>query len=605
MLRLASLLLIPALVGACGVGAVRESTFVYGPMGPEGGTVGTEQVTLVVPPGALAGPTTIAIIPEIDPLPIEAPLRDLASCEYAVLGPQYCCGPVGLELLEDGRLSVTYDETLLPDDVEEDDLVLLLWDEALQALVPAGEAAAHDVEANLFVVDAYDVLGHLAVGVRTCPEAGIVFLGINPDDRSARANEQGDGATTADEPSGLWLVSADGSVAATQLPTGDVVPQSFLPSPDGETVLYELVDFQSEVYAPVLYGVGVQDGVPVLLAGDDEQIDTSGPTLGWMRDGSRVFFQEQVEGDPIDGEIGANVTSFSTVPGDGSANPTSLYPLGEYAYLEDVRQSLDGSLVMVAYYGMYEELEVDVFHSATGAPVSQGVIPFGGGQGSPRFLPDSSGLYGVDPDRETVERYDPDGTNPSTLFAPPPEHGSLKDFVLAPNGDDYAYVAFQYPVDAKPNEAAVPGSDALYLGSLSGGLREVVDLGMNTFYDELIFHPDGRHVFLDTWQTDVLMFAASDGAAGPDLCVSDISGLDISADDGRLLLVVRDPQQGITPSDRIDRTFTELPPGLYVADADGRNQQFVPTPADLDAFAARWLHTVRRAPCMGRSSCFR
>ena len=41
-LGLVLLLWIPALVGACGVGAVEETPFVYGALGPEGGTVSTE-----------------------------------------------------------------------------------------------------------------------------------------------------------------------------------------------------------------------------------------------------------------------------------------------------------------------------------------------------------------------------------------------------------------------------------------------------------------------------------------------------------------------------------------------------------------------------------
>ena len=45
--------------------------------------------------------------------------------------------------------------------------------------------------------------------------------------------------------------------------------------------------------------------------------------------------------------------------------------------------------------------------------------------------------------------------------------------MLAPNGDDYAYVALQFLFE-KPNQITVPEIDTLYVGSLSGGLREVV-----------------------------------------------------------------------------------------------------------------------------------
>ena len=600
-MRLVLLLWIPAFAGACGVGAVEETPFVYGPLGPEGGTVSTQEVTLVVPPGALAGPTTISILPEANPLPIQPPPQD--PCTYAILGPQYCCGPVGLELLEDGRLAVTYDEALLPDGVSDDDLVLLLWDEALGALVPADTEADHDTGANRFTVDAYDVLGHLAVGYSTCPQPGVVFLGFNPN-QFLRAGKQA-GTEIIVEPSGLWLVGVDEVVEPVQVPTDDVIPGSFLPSPDGGTVMYEVFVQSGDFLGSQLFGVPTRDGVPVLLAGDDEEVDAFGPTFGWMRDGTRVFFQEQIAPTAPIVANGSSITSLSTVPGDGSEAPASLHTVGEFTFLEDVRQSLDGNLVMVAYFGPFENLLIDVIESADGTEVSSEAIPYGGGQSSPRFLPDSSGLYLVDTDGESVDRYDPDGTDPTNLFTPPAEHGFLKDFVLAPNGDDYAYIANAPLTDLnKPAAITVPGVDFLYLGSLSGGLRASVNLEQSTFYNELFFHPDGQHVFLDTFPTDVLMFRASDGIAGPNLGIEDVEQLDVSADDGRLLLVIRDLRGGSTSVEGASNRG-ELAPGLYVADADGQNQQLVTTPAALEVRAARWLRTVRRAPCMAGSACFR
>lgn len=602
MRRTLAFVSILVLAGACGVGGVKESTFVYGAMGVEGGTVETEEVTLQIPPGALAGPTTIAILPEVNPLPIQPPVQD--PCEYALLGAQYCCGPVGLELLEDGRLAVTYDETLIPDGVDEEDLVLLLWDDALQALVPAGDAASHDAAGNVFVVDDYQELGHLAVGYSTCPQPGIVFLATTQGPAPIRSDEQSGPAPLITPTSGLWLVSADNTVEGSQLPTDGVFPSQFLPAPDGRTVMYEMFDYESESYGSIVYGVSVADGVPSLLAGDDEQVEVGGRTVGWMRDGRRVFFLERViPSMNIRADI-LSATSFSTVPGDASAPPTSLYEMGEYAYPDDVRQSPDGSLVMVVYYGQFENQVVDVFNSSTGAPVSQEQIPFGGGQNSPRFLPDSSGLYLVDSDRESVDRYDPDGSSPANLFTPPAEHGALKDFVLAPNGDDYAYIGFSFLVDQQSQALIVPNVDVLYIGSLSGGLRATVNLGSNAYFRELIFHPDGQHVFLDSYDTGVRMFAASDGAAGPVLQIPSLAQLDISGDDGRLLLVVGTSQQSLGKAGD-SSVQPVLAPGLYVADADGQNQQLVTTPAGLTAIDARWLRTIRRAPCMGGSSCFR
>ena len=236
-----------------------------------------------------------------------------------------------------------------------------------------------------------------------------------------------------------------------------------------------------------------------------------------MRDGSRVFFQEQLRFSPgVVAEI-ASVTSFSTVPGDGSAASASFYQVGSFTVPRRRpavarRQPRDGRVLRSVR-------EPGWSTSSTARParrVSQGVIPYGGGNNSPRFLPDSSGLYLVDPDGEGVDRYDPDGTNASTLFTPPAEHGFLKDFVLAPNGDDYAYVATRSSLAAqKPNAGhRCPESTRCTSDRSPAGSGRVVNLGVNSFYDELIFHPDGQHVFLDSYQTDVLMFAAADAHGG-------------------------------------------------------------------------------------------
>lgn len=597
---LAVLLLVLVLVGACGVGAVEETTFVYGTMGSEGGTLEAGDVTLTIPPGALAQPTAVVLVPEEALLPIDPPLED--PCEYSLPGPRWCCGPCGQELLEDGYLVVHYDVALIPEDADEEDLVLLLWDHDLRALVLAGEAAEQDLQAHCFVVAAYRVLGRVAVGLRSCPQAAIAALAVveEEEEEGDRRDQRKSGSgSRAQRASGLYVVTLDGTVPPLALPTGEGLPVAFLPSPDGSRVLFNVFE-GDKGSRQQLWSVTTAGERPTLLAGEDENVQAPDPTYGWMHDGARVFFQEYEQGEEWE-DYG-----LSTVPGDGSTAASRLYEVGAYSFVEDLRQSIDGDKVLIVYYGMYEDEWVDVFDAVTGVPYSQGVIPVGSGHATPRFLPDSSGVYLVDDYAAGVVRYDLDGTNPTTLYTLPEEHGYLKDFVLAPNGDDFAYVArVSQSLEGKLQTAGTSGSDGLYVGSLSGGVLPGVDLGGSYYYDEMFFHPDGTHILLDTYSTDVRIFRSADGTEGPDLHVAGMSRLDICARDGRLLLVVNPSQSTHDDEHNISRGRQTLPPGLYVADADGSNQLRVPTPEDLLMIEARWLRTVRRAPGLTRGGRFR
>lgn len=588
--RLAGLLAL-ILLGACGVGSVEEQTFVYAPFGPEGGVVDVGDVRLVIPPGALAQPTAVGVLPESAALPIAPPGED--PCTYQILGSQWCCGPRGLALLVQGRLLVAYDPALVPPETSVEDLVLLLWDPAQEALAPA-EGAVHDAQAHTFLVPDYTILGHLAVGLRTCPDEppadDFVFTAL-----SSQA-QGGATASTAPEGQPLYVGTADGSAPPVELPTS-ALPLAFIPSPSGDRVLYEVyVDDGSQDYPSAqLLSIGLEDTDPVVLAGDDEVVTSYDPVHGWMRDAQRVFFQEYVLGEVEEPDR----IEFSTVPGDASAPPTGLYELPSYGYVTDVRQSPDGSMVLITYYGPYEAEQVDVFDAATGEPISVALIPRGGGNATPRWLPDSSGVYLVSEDQSQVLAYDPDGGNERVLYTAPSSIGNLKDFVLAPDGDDYACVGRVVEpsfATAPPATAAVQGSnDQIHVGSLSGGERGATDLGGSYYYDEMAFHPGGEFVFLDAFYLGLRYYRASDAGVAADLHAQRIGQVDVNALTGRLLIVVRPFQ------DRLDLSGVAqgLVPGVYVADADGANMTLVDLPAELEVLEARWLRSTRTAPCMG------
>ena len=160
-----SALLVPALLtlSACGTGGAKTADtggFELKAIGPAGGFIAAGDIRVVVPAGALAQETFLSILPQTTPLPIHVAAGD--PCTYAFLGPLWCCGPVGHDLLAPARLEVDYDDGLIPVGVTEADLVLLLWDNALGAFVVEPHAA-HDPASDLFTHTVYSELGHIAV----------------------------------------------------------------------------------------------------------------------------------------------------------------------------------------------------------------------------------------------------------------------------------------------------------------------------------------------------------------------------------------------------------------------------------------------------------
>ncbi len=587
--RLVSLLALLALgLGACGVGGVQEQSFFFAPVTADGGTIDIGGARVIIPPGALPGPTAVSILPETQDQPIVTDPQDTAT--YEVYDARYCVAPRGLALLQGAQLRLYYDDSLLPDGYDEtDDLVLLLWNEALGALVPRF-GAVHDTTADYFQINDFDELGHVAVGLITRPPSpqfvfltGTVQLGAAAPDLEAGAALRGVAAVGPGE-DGLYVGDLDGDPVQF-LPSEATFPQSFLPSPDGTRVLFELLVYQAgqDFATTELWSVAPGDAAATPLVGQVEFVTSYDPTHGWLRGGNDVFYEEVLLADQQQ-EL-PDRTVLSTVDGSGTQSPAELDSFGDVVYVIDVRQSPDGTLLLASFLGSNESTDIAVFDVSTRQLVSIGQIPFGGGEATPRFLPDSSGIYLVSSDRTEVLAYDPDGTNERTVFTLPAVQGRLKDFVLAPNGDDYAYIAHANPALQGVQGLVLPGDDGLYVGSLSSGARGDADLGGDYFYDELVFHPDGATVFLDGFYTGLLLFDATDASPGPDLPVQGISKIDISSVDGRLLLVV-------LPGEDISA-------GLYVADADGSNLTPVSLPVQASVLEARWMRTTRTAPCMG------
>lgn len=577
------LIVLPLLLAACGVGDVEEYATAYGPVGVDGATILAGDVRLEIPAGALDGPTAIGIIPQTLDLQIQPPPGDGST--YEVVSQVWCCGPRGLTFLVDGRLIVayqdasrTYPASILPPGASEADLVLLLWDEALGALVPA-TGATHDLAANTFTVDGYRTLGYLALGLRTSQIPSLVLRAYD----------------TTQQAVGLYLASTEGTEPPQLLPGGAPSLTTFAPSPDGTRVLFELSNYAtSQVeaqsgqngYGPDLWTVGYGDAAAVELVGaGDHAVSGSDPVLGWLRSGNRVFFEATDDtGGDDDGW-----TYLGEVPGDGGAGPSELYGLDWYAYTNDIRQSPDGTLVLVRYYAGEEYEQIDIFRAATGEAESQAVIPSGGGHATPRFLPDSSGVYLISDDRDEVVAYDPDGSNERTLLTVASSAGTLKDFVFAPNGDDYAYIVRTIDVQQV-------GTDVLYVGSLSEGVSDTLDLQQDEWYDELIFHPSGEHVLFDSWYGSVRMLAF-DGLtpAGIDQEVDAFDDLDIHAATGDIL-IVSFAQAVVAGSSQVQQVAGA---GIWIAGPDGSDATMMDLPSNLQVSAARWTRTIRTAPCMG------
>ena len=182
------LLLLAAPFAGCGSKSSTDNPrpdFALAAVGPEGALLSAGDVKVLrIKPGALPSPTTVTILPEVADLPITKMPGD--PCDYALLGPQWCIGPVGLMLNVGADLRLCYDEALIPPGSDECDLTLLIWDHDNMSYFPVNQGVAQNKDENILELsartdpawDGLKTLGHVAVAVRFCEENAIVFTDL-------------------------------------------------------------------------------------------------------------------------------------------------------------------------------------------------------------------------------------------------------------------------------------------------------------------------------------------------------------------------------------------------------------------------------------------
>ena len=585
-------------LGACGVGDGNpRPAFAVQGVGPAGGVVAAGDVFLQIPPAALTQEVAVSILPQATPLPLSKAAGD--PCTYTFLGPLWCCGPVGHPLLVNGRIVIDYDPGLIPAGKTQNDLILLIWDEAAGAFFP-DPTANHNLLTNQFEKTDLVELGHIAVGVRDCPRAaapGFVVI-VNPPAIPIVAGAVG-GA-------GVYAGSVEPEDTTFVQLAGGEEPFSCVASPDGQFVLMTVFgqsESSSLLSAPI-------DGsaATTLIDGDQEFFNSSEPQYGWLTGSTDAFFIDFVPASvmtapvPRDTDPSRNEEVLFALPRDGSGLPRAIQGVETSGFIRDVRQSADGSLLMIRRQVDFQGSpdEITIVRTATGAQLSQGDIPAGNGQHTPRFLPDNSGVYFVADNLGDVVRVDLDGTsNMEVLWACESALDEIQDAVISPDGETLAIIVRQ-------NIGSAPPPDSLCFidlnpGGTAAGIDNV-DLPGNDSYDEVLFHPSGSPLYIATSRDAVVPYSVDasqpEGSritVHPDLPAPEMRYLDINAVTGELLHVIPDFGQSIDVSDSASTRSTSGP-GICISDAYGANIQDVDGPPGLPPVFGRWLRGIRRVP---------
>lgn len=595
-----------ALLGGCGTGGSTTTVnqFLFIAIGPEGGTATAGPVRVVIPPGALPQPTGVAILPQATPLPIASP----DGCNYSYVGQIYCCGPVGTPLLVDGNLRMHYEEALIPLGFNESNLVLLEWDNAAQVMRPRPMPPVfQDTTNNFFEDPAYVGLGHVAIGLRDCSNRAVIFDllvqdgGQNPQKAGTGSVEGRQAAPVAI----LWGVDSGGSALPQVVPTGGLDFDGFVPSPNLQRVLLAASDPATQnrkLHTVLVDG----SGSPVEIASGDTAtntfLQTHDPMYGWLQQGGadHAYFV-QYKGQSLATDAG----TIEPLPryeiwrriGDGTALANRLHFSSAFlTFLDDIRQSDAGGQMMSYWvsYGIQESggsgSHVDVSAVPAGTPLSIGVVPNSAGHQTPRFVPGSSDLYLVDTNGQEVNRDTDVGGFVDALFSifavSQPPYDRIVDFALAPDGDAFAAVVEIDDPKAESTESL------LLMGKLSTGVLAAQELFQQVFVDELIWHPQGTGVFLDTSSDNAVLYRLNDDdgfyITGTWIPVASMRDLDVNRLDGRIAILIRS-----IPSDLANG---EAPlAGVYVSPGDASDFEPVPTPGLSEPFLVRWLPTWRHS----------
>ncbi|MFM8386573.1 MAG: hypothetical protein ACKOCB_07155 [Planctomycetia bacterium] len=587
-----------ALLVACGTGGSSTTTtqFWYAPMGIEGGTATAGPATLVVPPGALAQPTALAMMPESVPLPVQDPAG--LPCTTAPLPGRVCIGPVGLALQVPARLVMRYEPASLPSGVGPGDLVLLVSDPGTDHTtlvpLPAGQVQV-DAIAHTLSTTAYSTLGYVALGVRTCvlPDILAEDSGLLPPNPNVAG-----GAAVTD----LWAITLADPSSPALLPLSGYAASAWAPSPSGSRVL--LYGTQPLGGPPVLATLAIPvTGAPSVaiaapLASGDMLVGSDG-LYGWVAGA----MTDTVFGVLEPGTVFTNVkpqpqglpvpqTRILLQDTSGGPAPTVLWSRDSSWLLDDLRQSTDGVHVVVRWFPNVGLLAAPLGQVATGVdvltlagvPRSQDLVPAGSGTGDPRFEPASDRLTVVQPGNGLVLRWDAQGTSATPLLpALGPNDGATRvGFALAPGQATYAEVRVEsvaltsLVTQATIATGVLPGTPVDGLMLTASGL------------DELVWHPSGQAVFVDLKDRDVLLLRISPSGlitGVVDLPAASMSTVDVHRVDGRILVTV--------PPGTNSNTFAD---GLWVFAADGSSPQAVPTPTLAGPRMARWVRTWRTTP---------
>ena len=595
-----ALLAAATLLGACGGGESAPRNFLIQSVGPQGAFLSVGEVRLTIPQGALAQETAVSILPQT-PLPIESP----DGCLYDYLGGPWCCGPVGTPLAVNGTLRLFYNPGLLPAGLTEDELVLLIWNNTTEVMQVDFEAT-QNAAANYFEVTDYVELGHVAVGVRDCRQAG--DQGFRNSIIFAVRSVARQTALVLPTQEGFYVGNVDDD---TTPPTPLTLPDDpdaigldgFVASQDGTQILFATFGRFEETK---VYSEPIEGGTPIeLLNSQTDNFGGGTRYLGFVGDTTDVFFQtfNFDQEKPALVAPGRDEEVWEFIPFNGAPPGTPWHGIPNGTFIDDIQQSPDGShflFYVVDFVNNFTPL-IEVVRVSDGALVAApGDIPFGGGNLAPRFTPDSQQVYGVSPFQNGVDVYDLDGSNASSLLDLGDTSATILDVVMT---EDQQYLL----VLKRDFAGQVVREDFLDLFRISDGvLLETLPFGQQYSYGDMFLGPSGV-LYLDLGFGTGVRVVTVDPAAGVgsrlintvDLPTFSMADVSFQREDGRLLVNVGSASVSVgldsaKPGEGGSTAFTS--PGLWVSDADGTNPEIVIPTTSFFVDGARWVEGVRRTP---------
>ena len=595
-------LLTLSLLAACGTGGSHVDPIFQGVVGPDGGTVEVTNVRLVLFPGSLTADVAVRILPQPDPLPLDpqdGPIDELPGL--------MCIGPVGQDLVVPAKVRYCYDPSVLPVGADETDLVLLVWDDA-NGFLHVSQTAVQDLVTHCFEDTVYVELGHIGIGLRTGPVLDFLVQATDP-------NLQSQGVVQIPLSDSLVLASSDGGATLLPLPNTQYATL-YIPSPDGQRVKFRVSD--PEIDGQLLRTVDTATGDVLWESDSSLSLQPYDPLFGWFPDTDHSFYAHA----EFEVETGWDVFADVTL---GGAEHQHLRDGPFDASLVDVRVSPDGSRTLLRWNHYFEGFDsVDVIASSTGAIVGSDlpVLPAGSISPTPRWLPDSSGLYYPDPTVDgVVRRIDADGTDAGVLYSVP--GGSVLEFVLAPDASlaslsaaRCAYVRANFVLQLIPAAVTPQGEVAqtTLFGRdvLAGGARVEQDLGFVYAVNELAYHPGGHAVLAELSvesrigggqlglinpppaPTFVAIFDAADASTLRTVNVN-LGALDVSRQHGAILVWIQ--------TDTQDAQFPTA--GIWRLAPDGSGGTLVDLPDWMAIGPPRFLASWRTACAEAYSSWVR